>query len=41
MKVDSIVDQIEAEMKNQTHTWRFIDDEGTFRLENPHHTSYL
>ena len=28
-------------MKNQTHTWRFIDDEGTFRLENPHHTSYL
>jgi len=28
-------------MKNQPQTWQFIDDEGTFRLENPQHTSYL
>jgi len=23
------------------NTWQFIDSEGTFRLENPHHSSYL
>jgi hypothetical protein len=28
-------------MKNPPQTWQFIDDEGTFRLEYPHHTSYL
>ncbi len=28
-------------MKKQPETWHFIDDEGTFRLENPHHSSYL
>ena len=28
-------------MKIKSQTWQFIDDEGTFRLENPHHTSYL
>jgi cellobiose phosphorylase len=28
-------------MKNQSQTWQFIDEQGTFRLENPHHTSYL
>jgi cellobiose phosphorylase len=28
-------------MKNNPQTWQFIDDKGTFRLENPAHTSYL
>jgi cellobiose phosphorylase len=28
-------------MQKHTHTWQFIDDEGTFRLENPQHSSYL
>jgi len=28
-------------MKTKPQTWQFTDDEGTFRLENPHHTSFL
>ena len=28
-------------MNNPTQTWQFIDKDGTFRLENPHKTSYL
>jgi cellobiose phosphorylase len=28
-------------MKIKPQSWQFIDSEGTFRLENPHHTSYL
>ena len=26
---------------SEKNTWQFIDAEGSFRLENPHHTSYL
>lgn len=28
-------------MKKQPKTWHFTDEQGTFRLENPHHSSYL
>jgi len=28
-------------MSTQPQNWQFIDEQGAFRLDNPHHTSYL